>query len=125
MTDPIVIVECEEGYPTDEGLAALRNRAFDPREAARFLVYDFPRICAGISCCTVRVADTERDFVDRPIYRVAFSTGGWSGAEDLIDIMLNHFWIRHHHTKWERGGHYEFEVPVALLASTTERETTS
>lgn len=124
--DEAVFVECEEGYPTDDGLSALRNHAFDPRGAARFLVHDFPRICAGISCCTVRVADAERDFIDRPIHRVSFSTGGWSGAEELINLMLNHFWIRHLHTKWERGGHYEFEVPLALLEpSTTERETTS
>lgn len=114
MTDPVVTVECEEGYPTDEGLAALRSHAFDPREAAQFLVHDFPAICAGISCCSVRVEDG-KTITGAKAHRIAFSTGGWSGAEDLIGTMLSHFWIKHHHSKWQRGGHYEFEVPAGFL----------
>lgn len=110
MSAPVVVVECEDGYPTDDGLVALRNHAFDPCDAARFLVYDFPDICKAISCCRAIVTDARSDIMGDPAKRIEFSTGGWSGAEELIGIMLNHFWIRHHHVKWERGGHYEFEV---------------
>lgn len=42
-------------------------------------------------------------------------TAGWSGNEDIIQALKN---TNHlvglflYHTKWERGGHYWFKIPV-------------
>lgn len=75
--------------------------------------HDLPEIAKGISCLSVSTESSERwGEWGEPIIAVAFHTGGWSGAEDLIDAMLRNFWINHLHTKWERGGHFYFELPV-------------
>lgn len=108
--------ECEDGYPTDESLDGLRSHVFDPRTAALFLVHDLEVIKnAGISCMSVDVEDGQNKYGRSPIKKISYHTGGWSGAENLIEAMLGHFWIRHFHTKWERGGHYYFEVPKQML----------
>lgn len=52
------------------------------------------------------------DISDRPIIRYTFSTGGWSGNEDLIRAMEQNWmiwsltWVQS-----RRGGHYIFEDP--------------
>lgn len=108
----IVEFDCDDGYPTGDSIDRLRAHRFEYWQAPSFLLSDFPAICSQISCCAVDVID-DTDFMGSAIKRVSFSTGGWSGAEELIGVLLNHMWIRHFHTKWERGGHYEFEVPDA------------
>lgn len=108
--------ECEDGYPTDAALDALRNFDFDYRAAALLLVHDLVEMKdCGISCMSVAVSNGRDRFDRAAIKRIEFHTGGWSGAEDLIDALLGHFWIRHFHTRWERGGHFYFEVPEKLL----------
>jgi hypothetical protein len=78
--------------------------------ASRFLLETLPGLCGQISCCSCAV-ESATDALNRPIKRVSFSTGGWSGAEDLIDAMLSHFWIKQLHCEWRRGGHFVFDVP--------------
>lgn len=113
--------ECDgEGYPEDDSLQKLMAFDMTPQQAARFVVYDFPEICEQISCCHCAVSDAE-DWDGKPKKMVRFTTGGWSGAEDLIGAMLGHFWIKHLHFRWERGGLFEFEVPNHLLAAPTPR----
>ena len=43
-------------------------------------------------------------------------TGGWSGNEAIMDAIekSKSLFFFFYHTKWERGGHYYFEVPLAL-----------
>ena len=106
--------DADEGYPTDEWIdafGALPQMAFTYREAARFLVNDLPNIAMRISCMSIFIDAG----ADRPAVSVAYHTGGWSGAEDLIRVMLRQFWIHRLHCKWERGGHFYFEVPNTLL----------
>lgn len=108
------VIECEEGYPTEQSMLAFRAMVINRTEAARFLTEAFPGICGQLSACSCAV-ESATDFLGRPIKRVTFSTGGWLGAEDLISAMLEHFWIKQLHTAWRRGGHFEFEVPIPAL----------
>jgi hypothetical protein len=107
--------DSDEGYLTDEWLEAFRSMELSPRDAARFVVDYFPQAVELLSCAEVEVEDG-LDFLGKPVKRVDFWTGGWSGAEDLIAAMLGHFWIKHLHTAWQRGGRFQFEVPTRLLA---------
>lgn len=106
--------DSEEGYPADawiDRFEALPRNAFDFREAAHFLISDLPNIAKTISCMTVKVADG----IEPGIKAVEFHTGGWSGAESLIDVMLRQYAIKQLHHSWQRGGHFYFQVPGRFL----------
>jgi len=111
--------EAEEGYPSEkwiEAFDALNGLAINWNDAADFLVNQLPKIAQTISCMQVIVTDAkDHIFEDKDIKRIEYITGGWSGAEDLIDVLLKQFWIRHYHSKWERGGYFVFEVDVDRL----------
>lgn len=97
----------EEGYPTEDELAKLRDW---PAE-------DIPGWFAYVkSIGNYWPSETfgwhESDGVDellgRPCHIWHISTGGWSGNEKIISEMEKHpiWWMTwHQHT---RGGHYEF-----------------
>lgn len=110
----VLDIETDQGYPTEQGISGLRAHRFDPRDAARFLVVDLPRISARISCCSVSV-DRIEGVPGGSFWRVGFATGGWSGAEELVSTMLGHFWIRQCQVAWERGGWFQFEVPARQI----------
>jgi hypothetical protein len=109
----------DQGYPAEawiEWFDALDALAFDFMDAADFLIHRLPSIAETISCLTVRIEDGKDELLRKvPVKRIEYHTGGWSGAEDLIQAMLKQFWIAHFHTRWERGGHFYFEVPVAAM----------
>lgn len=103
-------IEWEDGYPTDESLAAFSAvdiLAFGPAEGGETLRRELSR-CAEECCASYDEAEAER--YGKPVIRCGFSTGGWSGAEDVIEALLSKFWISHLHVQWNRGGHYIFEV---------------
>lgn len=110
--------EADEGYPDEawiERFNKLPRTAIAPTEAADFLVKRLPLIANTISCMQVRIEDGKDEFSDKPLKRIEYITGGWSGAEDLIEAMLGQFWISHYHTLWKRGGYFVFEVPASAL----------
>lgn len=108
------------GYPTEEWLSAFECCELDSfKEAASFLVNDLPRIAEQIGYCTCRVTDCTT-VLREPAKVVEFSTGGWSGAEELIVVMLKKLPINYMYTKWERGGRHTFEVPIAWLDQDNE-----
>ena len=51
-------------------------------------------------------------------------TAGWSGNEDIIAALEKSkaMFFAHFHTKWERGGHYWFEVPENMWDCVTNPE---
>jgi hypothetical protein len=113
--------DSEEGYPSKEWIEkfhALPPGSIKPDEADDFLINQLPGIAKTISCMQVIISDAKDDYSDRPLKRVEYITGGWSGAEDLIEVMLSQFWINHRHSLWKRGGYYVFEVPAPALAET-------
>src|SRR5882757_3580913 len=98
-TELIAAYEAEEGYPADSWIdkfAALPPTAFDPDEAADFLLNQLLPISETISCMTVTISYAV-DFIGNPVKRIEYITGGWSGAEALINVMLQQFWIEHLH----------------------------
>jgi len=101
----------ENGYPTDDSIQRLEKQVFMPPYAGDFLINEFEIICDQIPCISLKYEETTNDFKE-PVTRIYFSTGGWSGAEELIGTLLSHFWITHYHIQWNRGGHYIFEIPM-------------
>lgn len=107
-------VESDEGYLPDWWMVKFAELGLDdigPREAARFLTQHLPALKQYVSCMSVEIVPA-MDWRTKPIQIVFFSTGGWSGAEELIAAALGKFWIKHLQTQWNRGGHYQFEVPI-------------
>ena len=115
--DLIDSYDSDEGYPSDVWIDKFRASRIGPTEAAHFLVNALPNIAKTISCMQVRIEEAKNDFSQELLKRVEYITGGWSGAEELIDAMLSHFWIRHYHSLWKRGGYFVFEVPASHLAT--------
>jgi hypothetical protein len=116
--DLIESYEAEEGYPSEKWIdrfKALPRGAITPTNAADFLVNRLPDIAKTISCMQVVITDGKDDYREEPLKRVEYITGGWSGAEDLIQAMLSQFWIGHYHSLWKRGGYFVFEVPGSAL----------
>lgn len=112
------VPECDDGYPTEDWLFELKpteeNRfGVSLKDADRLLLETLPAACEQISCCSCEIEDAADEFTGKPIKRIHFSTGGWSGAEDLIAALLQHFWVQYRHVQWRRGGHFIFEVPCA------------
>jgi hypothetical protein len=116
--DLISTLDSGDGYLADAWLNRLRAFKFTLHEAARFLVW-LPNIKPHLACCTITLSQRQTD-LDKPAHFVEFRTGGWSGAEELINAMLGHFWIAYFHTKWERAGHFYFEIPDAYLSQPSE-----
>jgi hypothetical protein len=105
-------IEWENCYPTDESLDAFRavpTISFDRDEAAATLRRELSR-CAE-NCCAFYEEREAVDILDRPCIHGHFSTGGWSGAEEILGVLLGKFWIRNLQYQWNRGGHYIFEFP--------------
>jgi len=108
--------EAADGYPADAWIArfdALPRTAMSPTEADHFLLDRLPAIAKTISCMQVIISDAKDEVWGKPLKRIEYITGGWSGAEDLIGVMLKQLWIQQRHTMWKRGGYFVFEVPTA------------
>lgn len=109
-------IDWDDCYPTDESLdaleAAMKESGSDAREAAAFLMRELPK-CASNCVASCRVVDDMAN--SRPIKRIEFSTGGWSGAEQITGLIEGRFDLSHFMFSWQRGGHYVFEVPDSLL----------
>jgi hypothetical protein len=118
IDDLIANIDSEDGYLTDAWLDRLRAFDFKIHDAARFLVW-LPNIKPHLTCCTITLSQGQTH-LGKMAQPLEFHTGGWSGAEELIDAMLAHFWIRYFHTKWERGGHFSFEIPDSYVSQPSE-----
>lgn len=129
----------DDGCPDAAWLADFAARDYGPAEAAAFLVGELPRIAnQGVACAGAEVTDLPGRawrLVPTPIEgfegamgraghlgevddghkRVTLTTGGWSGAEELVAAVLAHPAMRDMHDRWERGGLFSFLVPCALL----------
>ena len=96
----------QDGYPTKEELD--RIRAWDPADGPGLL--EFVRSIwwsADWGWSTGKII--ERDQATICCHYV--STGGWSGNEEIIEVLRNHrLWWGTHWYSTRRGGHYEFRV---------------
>lgn len=107
-------VEWEDGYPTaeDDDFMAWDGLPINFKLAARFVVEALSD--AANNCC----ASCDIDRTEKALH-VRFSTGGWSGAESLINFIEGRPDTEYFMMSWRRGGHYEFEIPAHLIAVAT------
>ena len=109
--------ECEDGYPTEasiERLEAIANQNFDSDGFewwANFLVHDLPFIREQLfgagSGCTVKMVEEW----GTPMIEISLSTFGWSGVEEVIDIVWHNKFVQLAFAySWQRGGHFVFRV---------------
>lgn len=109
-------IEYEGGYPADEEFAdfATDKLPLSINEARAWLLRELPRACQFMCCeCDVRRA---RSRMGNSIWRINFSTMGWSGAESIIGLINSRPDLRLQMYSWRRGGHYVFEVPFVKSA---------
>jgi uncharacterized protein YodC (DUF2158 family) len=107
---PAAGANSEERYPVEASLEAIKGLPLDFDKAATFIRRELRR-CAE-NCC----ASYDEKEGDEHVF-VYFSTGGWSGAEQLMGLIEDRFDTRYHIYQWQRGGHYEFRVPIPKEAS--------
>jgi hypothetical protein len=96
-----------DGYPTNESLKAIKEFPLDmvgARDFVRSALFN----CAEKCCASYEEIEETNNF-GRQVIHGQFSTGGWSGAEDLIEIIENRFDTCESMIHWNRGGHYIFE----------------
>ena len=110
-----------DGYLTDAFLDLLRDQEIAFGDVPRLLVDGLPMLVSMMSCCNVEVADGATS-LGAPAKVVTFHTGGWSGAEELIGILLGKPAVQMFHSAWRRGGHFTFEIPMMRLAPTPPGE---
>lgn len=108
----IPAIEFDDCYPTDESMEVARAYMGDPEpkhwnDAPRWIRATLSD-CAE-NCCADYDEEEDTDIMGRPIIRARFSTGGWSGAEDIIRLIEGDFFCAQHMVQWRRGGHYIFE----------------
>lgn len=102
-------IEYEEGYPEDEDFSAFADLPLSLVHAQEWLLRELPRACQFMCCqCDVRRG---KSIMGKPVWRINFSTMGWSGAESIIGLINRRFDLRAQMLSWRRGGHYVFEVP--------------
>lgn len=101
----LVALRGGDGYPTDEGLQAVRTFTGSVQQLLG-LLYEATR---AYGMLTIEPFD---DHYGRAMVRVYMATGGWSGNESIVSaLQRSFFWFAY----WEssqRGGAYTFHVPA-------------
>lgn len=123
-------LEIEDGYPTEEAISEL-ERAVKERTGrdsedwhwwARFLVHDLPEVralmCGGKSYASV---EQITEWWKRSETEVSISTAGWSGAEEIMDLVWDADVVQMAFAySWRRGGHYVFRIWPTFLEPPAE-----
>lgn len=113
MSERAPIIEWDDSYPTDQSLARAKNYwrgtgAVEWHEVEAWLRKTLED-CAD-NCVASYREEQALDVLDRPVTHIHFSTGGWSGAEEVIDLIEGNWVLSHRMLQWRRGGHYIFEI---------------
>ena len=106
-------IEYEDCYPVDEDFVACGRVSSPPLDftlAGEWLLRELPRACEHM-CCSCKVNRSTDDF-GKPVHRIYFSTGGWSGAESIVALINRRADLKRLMLSWRRGGHYVFEIPI-------------
>ena len=97
----------DAGYPTDDSIQAVKCMALDFAAARGWLRRNLQ--ACSMNNCSFYAERPSMTFCEEPCTIVDFSTGGWSGAEELLGLIENRPDCSYHMLSWRRGGHYEFE----------------
>ena len=102
-----------DGYPTEETLARIRDWPITSNADFAAVMdfagdtWSYPDRWACIE------AETDPDWPSHPYRVYRFSTGGWSGNEDIVAaIEANQIVQMVGAYSWQRGGHYEYRFPI-------------
>jgi len=94
------VFEPDQGYPSPtelRHLAAFRGTARELIEFAQTLWRN------GAGCSVEEVTD----LWGKPQFKASFVTGGWSGCESVMSVLLSTLAVMYYDT-WGRGGLHEF-----------------
>jgi len=100
-----------DGYPTLTALAKIENWPMGT-------VAPLAEYVCSLWNSTYGIASIERivEPGDDQVIKVVLTTGGWSGNEDILDVLrrsMGHtFWLAYWYQS-QRGGRHEFRVPLA------------
>ena len=104
----------KDGYPTEEDLALLHTFTGTWREYMAYI-----RSISNYWSAPNPWGWTEEDSADRGERIYSISTGGWSGNEDIIRVLIDEpLWSIY----WEesrRGGHYKIAIPLDQIDNPT------
>ena len=101
----------KDGYPTETELKLVKTLGHHTTPVSELIEHiqsiwhweDYVQLRKGVSS------------LGRKVQILELHTGGWSGNENIIDVLAEtDFW----ELWWEesrRGGHYKFEIPVAKM----------
>lgn len=102
-------------YPSEAALDAIRT-ADAVKHGARFMVHTFPLLCAELAPYAYCNVSKQNNELYGEVWRIEFSTQGWSGCEDFIAAVLGNMMVRMMwYESWRRGGHYTFAVPCSQV----------
>lgn len=100
-------------YPTKSELKAIKNFVGTPREFVEYIGSIMPTY-----------GNWKFDRLDRDGkwdgWRARFVTGGWSGCEDIISVIQKTMFSFAFHSKWERGGLWEYRINEEMIDSEGE-----
>lgn len=102
----------DDGYPTDEALAAVDAFQGTAAEYVAFVSILYTQQGYGKAVLVDRVNDFGRDRKE-----LTLVTGGWSGCEDVLSRIRNSFF---HVTFWQasfRGGKDIYDIPADMWDS--------
>lgn len=97
-------------YPSDAELEKIESWDGTPRELVQFI----GSIWAYRSD-TDWVIRNGRDLMGRKVYKVNFSTWGWSGNEDIVGALEGTWFWFHNWWSSRRGGHYQLQISPAMI----------
>jgi hypothetical protein len=102
-----------DGYPTDETLERIRSWPIATNDDFA-AVMDFAGSAWSYPDRWERIdhwIDPDWPSYPKRVYR--FSTGGWSGNESIVEaIEANAVLQMVGAWSWQRGGHYEYRLPI-------------
>jgi hypothetical protein len=102
----------KDGYPTTAFLNEI-DAICTIEEAREVLLNRLESWTGELIYASVKKLKKTYSPKDRPYWEITFTTGGWSGCEELINRLLDNFYIKMFYSMWRRGGLHQFEIPIS------------
>ena len=98
----------KDGYPTEEELQTIKTWDLSKNDVHKFFLYLQENW--WMADWGFKIDESDEEYIT-----IEMHTGGWSGNEDVIQALKEHFifWSMYWHTH-TRGGHYYFQIKRKL-----------